>query len=216
MTKMLAEGHIEQEFDPDYCDVILTVNTEGKNAAIAASSSMTEFERLISCLSDLGYKPENMIIIRDQSRRSRRENEDEYSSEKAVRLRIRADVAQVNAIHDLIASGFKSTTIRVDYWISSYDEIMRDLTKQAIQDSRDKAELLAEATGTKVIGIEAARFDGNDDVDMNIADLDLSIIDDVEKERGLYRRETDCSFADRLRPDKIKMIANVQIVWRLE
>ena len=39
---------------------------------------MTEFERLISRLSDLGYKPENMAITKDNSSKSHYDNEDEY------------------------------------------------------------------------------------------------------------------------------------------
>lgn len=213
-------GHAEQELAPDCGEITLTVYTEGKTAAKATASTMEEFEKLIARLAEQGFKPETMVIKKDGSSKPYRRDEDDYSSTRTVRFRIPAETAIVNRVHDLIASGFENTTLSVSYDLSNRAEIMRRLTVQAIQDSRRTADLLAEATGTKVTGIDAARLDESDDMNLDIADLDLSIIDETSTDRIHCCRHaatgaaTPCS--DMLRPEKITMEADVNIVWLLE
>ncbi len=220
MGKVLVSGHAEQELAPDYGVITLTVDTEGKTAAKATASTMQEFENLIARLAEQGFKPETMAISEDESRKPYCRDEDDYSSARTVQFRIPAETAVVNRIHDLIASGFENTTFSVSYDLSNKAEITRGLTIQAIQDSRKTADLLAEATGTKVTGIEAARLDENDDMDLDIADLDLSIIG----EKAIPDRVRRCCgdsaaltpYSDMLKPEKITMEADVNIVWLLE
>lgn len=220
MGKVLVSGHAEQDLAPDYGEITLTVDTEGKTAAKATASTMEEFEKLIARLAEQGFKPETMVITKDGSSKPYRRDEDDYSSTRTVRFRIPAETAIVNRVHDLIASGFENTTLSVSYDLSNRAEIMRRLTVQAIQDSRRTADLLAEATGTKVTGIDAARLDESDDMNLDIADLDLSIIDEKTTDRIHCCRHaatgapTPCS--DMLKPEKITMEADVNIVWLLE
>ena len=220
MGKVLVSGHAEQELAPDYGKITLTVNTEGKTAAKATASTMEEFENLIARLVEQGFKPENMVISNDVSSKPYRRDEDDYTSARTVQFRIPAETAIVNRIHDLIASGFENTTLSVSYDLSNRAEIMRRLTILAIQDSRKTADLLAEAIGTRIAGIDAARLDESDDMNLDIADLDLTIIgnspirDTIRCCYGESAVPTPCS--DRLKPEKITMEADVNIVWLLE
>lgn len=221
MGKVLVSGHAEQELAPDYGEITLTVDTTGKTAAKATASTMEEFEKLIARLAEQGFKPETMVITEDGSSKPYRRDEDDYSSARTVQFRIPAEAAIVNRIHDLIASGFENTTLDINFNLSNRAEIMRKLTVLAIQDSRKTADLLAEATGTRITGIDAARLDESDDMDLDIADLDLSIINEQTTD-GMHRH-CQCGYAgaptpysDMLRPEKITMEADVNIVWLLE
>lgn len=217
MGKVLAQGHAEQEYAPNYCNIVLFVETEGTTAAKAEQSVMAEMEKLLSVLSDIGIKPECMTISDDRSEKPYRRNEDSYSSRRTLNIPLPINLALVNRIHGIIAAGFENVTFRVDYDVKPRAALMRELTQQAIKDSRRNADLIAEATGTKVVGIKAANLSG-DDCDMNIADLDLSILDDDASRYHVHEccRGIDTPFSDRLTPEKITLEADVKIVWLVE
>ena len=100
--------------------------------------------------------------------------------------------------------------------MAAREQIIRDLTRQAIQDSRKTAELLTETTGMTIVGIKAANLTGNDDMDMDIVSLDNAITDDFEDKIVFCGSGIDTSFSDRLHPEKITMSADVKIVWLVE
>ena len=217
MGKVLVSGHAEQDYAPDYAQVNLKVQAEGTTAAKAITSTMTEFEKLVAGLSDLGFKPENMTIETDRSTRPYRSNEDNYNAERSVSFQIPVDLAVVNRIQNLIASGFENTTFSIKYDLSKRTKLMRDLIILAIQDSRKTADLLAEATGSHITGIDSARMDDDDNMDLDIADLDLTVIDIVEPGyAGAGLRLCSTNYSDKLKPENITLAANVNIVWKIE
>ncbi len=162
-----------------------------------------------------------MTIVEDESEKPFRRGEDRYTSKRAVCIHSVVNPALVNRIHDIIGTGFENTTMEVEYEISSRAERMRALTRQAIQESRKTADLLAEATSTKVIGLKAANLSGTD-MDLDIADLDMSVTDRPAPEGRLlcfsskYASGSATPISDQLMPEKLKLSADVRIVWMLE
>ena len=220
MGKVLVCGHAEREVAPDFCEVNFCIETKGATAAKAAAAAMTELEKLVSSLTNIGFKPEEMFISNDRSSGgSRYDNVRDYTSTKAFRLRFPVNVPVVNRINDIIASGFENTTLSVEYYLSSRSAIVDELKKEAIRDSRRKAEILAAATGTLVMGIKAANFE-DDDMEMDIADLNLSLDYDDDPSMYLGHRliepSGDFPLSDKLVPDSIKLDADVRIVWTIE
>lgn len=219
MGKILVNGHAEKEIAADRCAITLSVETEGMTAAKASVSAADEFEKLLRRLSELGIPTDCMVITHDGSSKPYRRDEEQYTSTRSVRIDIPVNTALVNRIHDIIGSGFENTTIGVKYEISSKAEILRSLTSQAVQESRKTADLIAETSGTKVVGIKAANLSGTD-LDMDIADLDLPLADkpapmNTLRMIGDYRDSTT-PFSDQLKPEKIKLNVDVSVVWAVE
>ena len=214
MGKVLVTGHAEKDVAPDYAKVVLTVKAEGETADKATASALSEFERLISELIKTGFDNDSMTIMSDHGNPASRYDID-YSVSRSVCIRIPADMKIVNCIHDIIASGLQNTTFDIRYDLSSRAEELRELNKLAIQNSRKIAEQIAEATGSRIIGIKAANFD-DEDMDMNIADLDVSVTPPESIYYCRSSRALSTSFSDQLNPEKITLEANVRIVWQLE
>lgn len=219
MGKVLVSGHAEREFVPDYCSIELKVETKGENTAKTAKAALIEFERLIAGLVEMGIKYDEMTISEDRSTTPWR-NEPDYESSREVEVTIPVNVAAVNSIHNLIASGFENTEISVHYRLKSYDGYLCELKKQAIQNSRKKAELLAEATGTKVIGIDAVNLDGHRDLNFDIAELDMAVTESKEETDALCMRASEdyieTPYSDQLSPGTITLRSDVCIVWLIE
>ena len=152
----------------------------------------------------------------DNSRKPYNRREEGYTSKKSVLLQIPVDVALINIIHNIIAGGFENITMSVSFDLAAREQITRDLTRQAIQDSRRTAELLTETTGMTIVGIKAANLTGNDDMDMDIASLDMAIMESPGSGVHECCRSIDTPFSDRLKPEKITLSADVKIVWLVE
>ena len=221
MGKVLVNGFAEHDYEPDYGSITLTVESVNDSVTEAMTTTTAEFERLVASLYELGIRTESITVFNDRSDKpNKREKANRYSACKSLRIHVPVDMVLINRIHNLVASDFENTTFRIDFDLSRQNQIMRDLKVLAIQDSRKGAELLAETTGSRITGIEAARFDGKYDMDMDIADLDMAIIDEAGKESVHYCRRTaeksSTPFTDKLKPAKINMSAKVSIVWQIE
>ena len=214
MGKVLVTGHAEKDVAPDYARVILTVKAEEETADKATASALTECEQLVSELIGRGFDNNSMTIMGDHGNSPYR-NESDYCVSRSVCIRIPAEMKIVNCIHDIIVSGLQHTTFDIRYDLSSRAEELRELNKLAIQNSRKIAEQIAEATGSRIIGIKAANFD-DEDMDMNIADPDISVIPPEPVYHCRSNRALSTSFSDQLNPEKITLEANVRIVWQLE
>ena len=142
-------------------------------------------------------------------------NDDDYSSKRSIRIRMPINAVLVNQIHGIIASGYENVTMCIEYDVASKAECIRELTRKAIQDSRRTAELLAEVTGGRIIGIDSANLDGDDDMD--VANLDIDILGEGNERYLVHRCKSPSitPFADRLNPEKVTLEANVRVVWSL-
>ena len=216
MGKVLTSGHAEKDYRPDLCKITLSVETEESTADKTTAAALTEFERLLSRLADIGIQPRNLVITGNSSSKPYNRRDGGFRAEKTVRLEIPVNIPLVNRIQKTIADGFENVTLSVSYDLAAREQLIRELTRSAIQDSRKTAELLAETVNLNVVGIEAANLTGDDNLDMDIADLDMAILDDDMEEICEPCRGIGTPFSDRLTPEKITLRADVRIVWLVE
>ena len=205
MAKIKVNGTAEHEYQADQCEVTLTVQTR-KDTSDKASKSVSKLvESILERLVDLGIKPEDVEVISDNIKeRSRYDSDDtSYGSERSICFCIPADVKAVNLIREIIEDGFEDVALDTDYFLSNEKETLRQLLKEAVEDSRAKADVFAHAAGKKVMGIHTANV-GNEDWD-EFAE---------ERERGvLMKAASKYELSDRMKPEMIKLKSDVSITW---
>ena len=213
MGKIMVTGKAEKEYAPDQCNIDLEVEVERKTSVEASRVATEHCEQLLKCLQDLGLDISKIEIEQDSISKRSSYNSDErhYEAKKYLQVRTAADMVLINKIRGVIETGFEDVSFSTDFCVSNEQELRRSLLKDAISDSRAKAELLAESMGCRITGIDTANLSGDEDV------YDLT---DENAERFLCRRKDygagDILLLDQLTPSRVRLDAEVKIVWLLE
>ena len=92
--------------------------------------------------------------------------------------------------------------------------LQKELLVEAVADSRAKAEMLARSMGQIIAGIESVNLSG----DENIYDLtvDEEELQDREQPLRVCKMNAPNGRADNLKPNDVKLCAEVKIVWEVE
>ena len=214
MGKIMVIGKAERKYSADLCNVNLEVETTRKTANEASKASSEQCERLLSKLQELGIEPDRIEIHYDQVDRKSdyHSNEISYESRKSLWLHIPADMQLVNAIRSIIEAGFEDISFSTLYSVSNEIALNRQLLKEAISDSRNKADLLASSMGLKITGVDSANLSGDEDA------YDLAKDEEEEYDRVCYARKAASGYplSDKLKPNEVELNAAVKIVWLIE
>ena len=213
MGKITVVGQAEHEYSPDICMIDMEVRITRKTASEASIACTARCEQLLKKLKEeLGIDPSSIEQYSDRISRESdyHSNEVYYESRKSMCLYIPTNMRIVNTIRSIIGMGFEDVSFSTNYMVSNEEELNKELLKEAIANSRAKAELLAESMGLKITGVDSADLSGKEDV------YDLT----EESERGLVRYKMSAdganSFSDQLKPEQIELSSKVKIVWLVE
>ena len=209
MGKIMVVGKSEREYEANECSIKLEIEVSRKTSNEASKISSEQCELLLSKLQEeLGINPTSVEIHYDRidKKSSYDSNEISYESTKSLWLHIPADMKLVNAIRHIIETGFEDVSFTSMFSVSNEAALNKELFKEAIADSRAKADFLAESMGLTIIGIDSANLSGDDDV------YDLTE-EPVELVRYKMSAAGASSLSDQLKPHQVELSAEVKIVW---
>ena len=213
MGKIMVVGQAEHECPPDICRIYLDIEITRKTASEASNVCTERCEQLLKKLKEeLGIEPSAIEQYSDEIRRESDydTNEINYESKKALCLYIPTNMRSVNTIRSIIGKGFEDVSFSTEYMVSNEAELSKKLLKEAIVDSRDRAELLAESMGLKVSGVDSANLSGQGDV-YDLTRESNKVFACCNKD--VLRRQ---ALSDQLKPELIKINSEVKIVWLVE
>ena len=213
MGKIMVVGQAEHEYPPDICRIYLDIEITRKTASEASNVCIERCEQLLKKLKEeLGIDPSSIEQYSDEIRRESDydTNEINYESKKALCLYIPTNMRSVNTIRSIIGKGFEDVSFSTEYMVSNEAELSKKLLKEAIVDSRTRAELLAESMGLKVSGIDSANLSGQEDV-YDLTRESNRVFACCNKD--VLRRQ---ALSDQLKPELIKINSEVKIVWLVE
>jgi len=209
MGKIMVVGKAEREYEANECSINLEIEVSRKTSSEASKASSEQCELLLSKLQEeLGINPNSIEIHYDRidKRSSYNSNEINYESKRSLWLHIPADMKLVNAIRRIIETGFEDVSFTSMYSVSNEAALNKELFKEAIADSRAKADFLAESMGLTITGIDSANLSGDEDV------YDLTE-EPVEIVRYKMSAAGSSSLSDQLKPNQVELSAEVKIVW---
>ena len=209
MGKIMVVGKAEREYEANECSINLEIEVSRRIASEAWKISIEQCELLLSKVQDeLGINPRSVEIHYDRidKKSSYNSNDISYESKKSLWLYIPADMKLVNAIRHIIETGFEDVSFTSMYSVSNEAALKKELFKEAIADSKAKADFLAESMGLKITGIDSANLSGDDDV------YDLTE-EPVEIVRYKMRAAGSSTLSDQLKPNQVELSAEVKIVW---
>ena len=86
------------------------------------------------------------------------------TASRSVTLRLKFDMPFLNRLMDAIRALDLSVNFHCSYILLNRKMLQSELLRQAVEDSRQKAELIAAATGQRVIGIDSMDYRDSSDL----------------------------------------------------
>lgn len=127
-----------------------------EKTSYGASSKVMEYcENFLCKLEKMGIDPSHFTLQEDTVSDNRYSDDDRVEATRSIRIKIPFKMDTINAIRDILDNEKCDVHFELDFDLSNEDEIKDELLKEALLDSRQKAEMLADSLGMKVIGIES-------------------------------------------------------------
>lgn len=95
---------------------------------------------------------------------------------REMKIRLRFDMAFVNGLMDMIREEDFAVDLDCDYHLTNRAELHTELMKEAIEDSKKKAEIIAEIMGQKIIGIDSVEHDRHSDMEWMCCEQERGIV----------------------------------------
>ena len=206
MGKIKMGGSAFMEFEPDYYRCTVSVSVEGATSGAAVADGRAKVEEILRALRDeLGIEIESIVLSKEKVEEKYNRNIYEFS--KAFYF----DYAPDNAITEAIAKifeNFTSVEYSVHFNLNDEDAKRKQVISLALEDANKKAELLANALGSKIVGFEEIEYRYDD------CELDDESSMDWMIQESIHHKSN--SLASQLKNQKIRLEESVEVIWLTE
>ena len=130
---------------------------DGNTANAAMDTVLTQCESFLSYLNSHGVPIHQISMSHDEVERHYDEDNAEYyyTASRKIVIRMSFDMPFINMILDHIRQQDYDIAIESTYELSNEREIHDELIKQAVANSKHRAEAIAATVGKKIIGIKS-------------------------------------------------------------
>ena len=220
MTRTIkVTGLSKVKTSPDYTRISLTISDTLKEYDACLAKSVEDMNVIVECIKGFGFERNELktssfeIDRKMQSYRDKNDNWKErflgYEYTENLNFTFKNDNERLGKILYALAHLPITPKIRISYFCSDAEAIKNQLLALAIQDAKQKAELLTGASGVKLCEIL--------DIDYSWVDVTLELEDLKIFPAGALK---DCcskaSYDVDIEPDDISTSDSVRITFRIE
>ena len=185
-TKITVNGTGEVRVSADTAIISLGVNARDKDVLKAQQQVNETIAAIRAALIEQGVKEENINTdfiniypLYDYS--NDQEQLAAYNASSTLAIKV-TDMESVGALIDVCFAAGANTLNGISFSASDTEEAKTEAMKKAVADAKKKAEILAEASGVKITGIEIISEGGVYSYQNNVGNVYARGMDDVVEE----------------------------------
>ncbi len=206
MGKLSIKGRAEREVKCDGAEISIEFYIQGKTTTEALRNIKKQSEKFLRLITAQGISLSD-IHIEDVSV-NQRFNKEETSicATRKMMIRLPFNMKTINYLTEMIREQNFSVGFDCNYHIIDKKQLRDELMKEALADSKEKAEFIAESMGQKIVGIdnvEYTRYDGDEWLY-------------CEGERGIISECHDMPLSNQLEAPLKKESETIDVVWLIE
>lgn len=208
MSKLIVTGKAAKEYTYDQVRLTVCFQVRGKSSSETMGKALKQCEQFLGILKDRGVNLKNVHQSEDTIDQNYRDGKLEVIATREVSIRLPYDLPSVNTLLSTIAEQPFNVDVDTEYEFSNLAEIRNELIKLAIQDSKEKADFIADLTGQKIIGI--------DSIEINDGIADASVKWLAQEQNNIGCAPSDLGNSDAIGRNFSKKKADVEVVWLIE
>lgn len=206
MGKITIEGKAEREVLYNTVELTICFYKKAKTTAKALSSVEAQIEKFLNILVDEGVQLKDIHIGDNNIQQLYRDEDNNIQVKKEINIRMLFNMAFINHITNIIRQQDFEIMFDCDYQLTNMHELKTELLKEAIADSKEKAEFIASVMNQKIIGIDNVEHVHSDD---------LYYIE--EREMPCYGgAPVDNLLSDKLEAPITTISEKINVVWLME
>ena len=212
-TKITVNGTGEVRVSADTAIISLGVNARDKDVLKAQQRVNETIAAIRTALIEQGVKEENINTdfiniypLYDYS--NDQEQLAAYNASSTLAIKV-TDMESVGSLIDVCFAAGANTLNGISFSASDTEEAKTEAMKKAVTDAKKKAEILAEAAGLKIIGIEIISEGGVYSYQNNVGNVYAKGVDDIVE-------ETEADAGTLVQSAKLIVSASVSITFEAE
>lgn len=154
MGKLKVVGKARKEFTCDIMYIKLSFKAWEEDTSQAIETSMSQCDMFLGILEEQGIDITMIHMSNADVSQDMYDEKLEISAEREIELRMPFDMNTLNRLTEIIKENSLKVDMDISFKLSNMLELHEQLLKEAVLDSKKKAEMIASAMGQKVIGIE--------------------------------------------------------------
>ncbi len=163
-TKIIVSGTGEVRVSADTAVISLGVSARNKDVLIAQQTVNESIASIRKTLIEKGVEEENINtelinIYAIYDYQNDREQVTAYDASSTLGIKV-TDIESVGAVIDAAFASGANTLNSISFSASDTEEAKAEALKQAVDDAKKKAEILAQAAGLTITGIDNISQDG--------------------------------------------------------
>ena len=205
MGKLTIKGYAEREVQCDAVELSIKFYIKAKNSAVATEKVITQSEEFLETITNWGVNIKNIYIENDSIDQEYNENFLSVAAYREFKIRLNFDMTFINGLMDLIRDRGFDVDFDCDYKVSDQKSLHDELIKEALLNSKEKAESIANTMGCKITGIDKLEYRQYDD---------LYCLCECEHYLGESHKAKKIS--DNLQSPLTKFSESIEVVWIME
>ena len=169
MGKIKIIGTAQRNVPYDVMNITITFNSWEKTPSAALSHVDEQCERFLSLLKEDGFDIHMLRMSDTKLSQDRVKNDDDDDEENEwlrleatasidIKILVKYDMSVLNHIKEILKKENFDADLGIYNYISNILDIHKELLKEAIVDSKAKAEIIASTMNQKIIGIDKVLF----------------------------------------------------------
>lgn len=208
MAELTVKGEATRKVVCNNTEYHFEFNKEGDSVAEVTKYVEEELEKFLTLVEQMGIDASEFSMGNLNARKNGYHKEDEppYEATRHIYLYSEFNPSLSNAFAQLVVQEKLDVEYAATHYASNLNEIHKELLREAMENSRNKAEIIAACAGKKVIGIAK--------VDVNYAEYD----DELEEMRskGCHFIGDSDRLSNKLRAEADEESEEVEVIWLIE
>lgn len=205
-----VNGTAKRDVDYDVAVIGIEFTAREKNAFDASTKAMKNCESFLAAVEKLGLSASSFSLNEDKIEEDYYEENNHFLATRGLLVKLPFDMEMINNIRALLDENKSNSRFNLDYEIANVEEITNDLLKEALLDSKKKAESLAAAIGQTIKGIDTVSSYGHG------GGITKRCSYEMEDASCMYKPMLTYDKSNELQAKKETFVENIQVKWIVE
>ncbi|MBR4909361.1 MAG: SIMPL domain-containing protein [Acidaminococcaceae bacterium] len=161
MGKLYVTGRAKQEVNADMVNIKLTFEVVDRNATKALFKATDQCEHFLTKLDKAGFDLSKIHLLDDDIEQNSYSEKITYEATRRIEFLMPFHIKEYNSFVDMIRREQYNISLDTEYIVSNIEEIRELLLQEAVLNSQNKAEKIAQAMKKKIVGCEEVNLDGD-------------------------------------------------------
>lgn len=206
MSKLTITGRSTRMIEADYERITIRFQAHAESSAAASRKVISECESFLEELTKWGILLDWIHMSNDDINQEYDDMDVDAEATREIKIEMPYNMEFNNSVMELVQEKKMNIDFEISYYVSNEEVIHNELLKEALADSKEKAELIASTEGQRIIGIDTAEMSNwyNNNQDWLCCERERSFL-------MQYKREPKIS--DQLKAPINEVSESIKVVW---